>query len=113
MFRPSTTIRELVQSLEQSYVRTLGKLCPYRLCGGVAACLGVVCVLCAVQNGTAHNTHAQLYFYFPIRLHTAHMDKFVLQGSNQEVLIDCDQLTGMLQAEGTALPPVILLRFIA
>jgi hypothetical protein len=26
------------------------KLCPYRLCGGVAACLGVACVLCAVQN---------------------------------------------------------------
>jgi hypothetical protein len=28
------------------------KLCPYRLCGVVAACLGVACVLCAVQNET-------------------------------------------------------------
>jgi hypothetical protein len=28
------------------------KLCPYRLCGGVAACVGVARVLCAVQNGT-------------------------------------------------------------
>jgi hypothetical protein len=25
-------------------------LCRMRLCGGVAACLGVACVLCAVQN---------------------------------------------------------------
>jgi hypothetical protein len=28
------------------------KLCPYRLCGSLAACLGVACVLCAVQNET-------------------------------------------------------------
>ena len=34
------------------------------------------------------------------------MDKFVVQCSNQEVLIDCDQLTGMFQAEDTALLPV-------
>jgi hypothetical protein len=26
--------------------------CADRLCGSVAACLGVVCVLCAVQNET-------------------------------------------------------------
>jgi hypothetical protein len=30
----------------------LEHLCPYRLCGGVAACLGVACVLCTVQNET-------------------------------------------------------------
>ena len=46
-----------------------------------------------------------------LRVHRVHMDKFVLQGSNQEVLIDCDQLTGMFQAEGIALLPIILLRF--
>jgi hypothetical protein len=46
MFRSSTIIRERVLSLAKV------KLCLYRLCGGVAACLGVECVLCAVQNET-------------------------------------------------------------
>jgi hypothetical protein len=34
------------------------KLCPYSLRGGVAVCLGVAYVLCAVQNvhSTQHNT---------------------------------------------------------
>ena len=32
------------------------KLGLYLLCGGVAACLGVSCVLCAVHS-TAHSTH--------------------------------------------------------
>jgi membrane-bound ClpP family serine protease len=53
MFRSSTIIRELVLSLA---IVMLEHLCPYRLCGGVAACLGsvlcVLCVLCAVQNET-------------------------------------------------------------
>jgi hypothetical protein len=31
------------------------KLCPYRLCGGVAACLVVACVLCVVQNETEYS----------------------------------------------------------
>jgi hypothetical protein len=51
MFRSSTIIRELVLSLTKVM---LGKLCSYRLCGGVAACLGVACMLCAVQNETSH-----------------------------------------------------------
>jgi hypothetical protein len=43
MFRSSTIIRELVLSLAKVM---LEHLCPYRLCGGVATCLGVACVLC-------------------------------------------------------------------
>jgi hypothetical protein len=34
------------------------KLCPYRLCGGVAACLGVACVLLCT-------THTPLCYYGP------------------------------------------------
>jgi hypothetical protein len=49
MFRSTTIIRELVPSLAKVM---LEHLCPYRLCGGVAECLGVGCVLCAVQNET-------------------------------------------------------------
>jgi hypothetical protein len=42
MFRSSTIIRELVLRLAEV---TLEHLCPYRLCGGVAACVGSgVCV---------------------------------------------------------------------
>jgi hypothetical protein len=52
MFRSSTIISELVLSLAKVVLEHLVKLCLYRLCGGVAACLGVACVLCAVQNGT-------------------------------------------------------------
>jgi hypothetical protein len=43
--RPSS--RELVLSLVKVILKHSVKLCPYRLCGGVAACLGVACVLCA------------------------------------------------------------------
>jgi hypothetical protein len=44
MFRSSTIIRELVLSLAKVM---LEHLCPYRLCGGVAACLeSGVCVVC-------------------------------------------------------------------
>jgi hypothetical protein len=52
MFRSMTIIRELVLSLAKGMLKHSVKLCPYRLCGSVAACLGVACVLCAVQNGT-------------------------------------------------------------
>jgi hypothetical protein len=52
MFRSSTIIRELVLCLAKVMLEHSVKLCPYRLCGGVAACLGVACVLCAVQNET-------------------------------------------------------------
>jgi hypothetical protein len=50
MFRSSTIIRELVLSLDKVMLEHSVKLCTYRLCGGVAACLGVACVLRAVQN---------------------------------------------------------------
>jgi hypothetical protein len=52
MFWSSTIIRELVLSLAKVMLEHSVKLCPYRLCGGVAACFGVACVLCAVQNET-------------------------------------------------------------
>jgi hypothetical protein len=39
MFRSSTIIRELVLSLTEVMLEHLVKLCPYRLRGGVAACL--------------------------------------------------------------------------
>jgi hypothetical protein len=52
MFLSSTTIREPVLSLAKVILKHSVKLCPYRLCGGVAACLGVACVLRAVQNET-------------------------------------------------------------
>jgi hypothetical protein len=52
MFRSSTNIRELVLSLAKVTLEHSVKLCAYRLCGGVAACLGVACVLCVVRNGT-------------------------------------------------------------
>jgi hypothetical protein len=53
MFRSSTIIRELVLCLAKVMLEHSVKLCPYRSCGGVAACLGVACVLCAVQNEIA------------------------------------------------------------
>jgi hypothetical protein len=40
---------ELVLRLAKVMLEHSVKLCPYRLCDGVAACLGVACVLCAVQ----------------------------------------------------------------
>jgi hypothetical protein len=52
MSRSSTNIRELVLSLAKAMLKHSVKLCLCRLCGGVAACLGVACVLCAVQIET-------------------------------------------------------------
>jgi hypothetical protein len=54
MFRCSTVIRELVLRLAEVMfiLKHSVKLCPYRLCGGVATCHRAECVLCAVQNGT-------------------------------------------------------------
>jgi hypothetical protein len=51
MSRSSTIIRELVLSLAKV---VLAYLCPYRLCGGVAACLGSgVCVVCCAELVTS------------------------------------------------------------
>jgi hypothetical protein len=52
MFRSSTIIKEFVLNLAKVILKHSVKLRPYRLCGSVAACLGVACVLCAVQNET-------------------------------------------------------------
>jgi hypothetical protein len=52
MFRSSIIIRGLVVSLAKVILKHSVKLCPYRLCGVMAACIGVACVLCAVQNET-------------------------------------------------------------
>jgi hypothetical protein len=38
MFRSPTIIRELVMKLDKVILKHSLKLCPYRLCGGVAAC---------------------------------------------------------------------------
>jgi hypothetical protein len=47
MFRLSTIVRELVLRLAKVMFK---HLCPYRLCGGVAACLGSgVCVVCCAE----------------------------------------------------------------
>jgi hypothetical protein len=52
MFRSSTIIRELILSLAEVILQHSVKLRSYRLCGSVAACLGVGCILCAVLNET-------------------------------------------------------------
>jgi hypothetical protein len=47
MFRSSTIVRELVLSLAKVMFKHLR---PYRLCGGVTACLGSgVCVVCCAE----------------------------------------------------------------
>jgi uncharacterized membrane protein YjjB (DUF3815 family) len=61
MFRSSTIIRELALNLAK-VIFTLKhsvKLRRYLLCGCVAACHGMVCVLYAVQNAfcAVYNTH--------------------------------------------------------
>jgi hypothetical protein len=61
MFRSSTTIRDLVQSLTNVIfmLKHLMKLRRYLLCGCVAACHGMACVLHAVQNATYRSNSAQ------------------------------------------------------
>ena len=55
MFRSSTIIRELALNLGKVIfmLKHLVKLRRYLLCGCVAACHGMACVLYAVQNATA------------------------------------------------------------
>jgi hypothetical protein len=64
MFRSTTIIRELVLNLAKVMLEHSVKLRPYRLCGGVAACLGVACVLCGVQNETENYLHTDVYIAF-------------------------------------------------
>ena len=52
MFRPSTIVMELVLNMAKVIfvVKLAVKLRRYLLCGCVAACHGMACVLYAVQN---------------------------------------------------------------
>jgi len=56
MFRSSTIIRELALNLAKAIfmLKHLVKLRRYLLCGCVAACYGMACVLYAAQNATIH-----------------------------------------------------------
>jgi hypothetical protein len=58
MFRSMTIIRELVLSLAKVM---LEHLCSYRLCGGVAACLGSgMCVVCHTEwDSVLHNVQSE------------------------------------------------------
>ena len=60
MFRSSTIVRELALNLAKVIflLKHSVTLHRYLLCGCVAACHGMACVLCAVQNATAYNTQA-------------------------------------------------------
>jgi hypothetical protein len=57
MFRCSTIIREPALNLAKviSMLKHSVKLCRYLLCGCVAACHRMACVLHAVQNARRHN----------------------------------------------------------
>ena len=59
MLRSTTIIRELQLSLAKVMLILKHSVRLHRnlLCGGVATCPGMACVLCAVLR-TAHNTHA-------------------------------------------------------
>ena len=62
MFRSSTIIRELAMNLAKAIfmVKHSVKLRRYLLCGCVAACHGMACVLCFVRNETEKPTVPQL-----------------------------------------------------
>ena len=62
MFRSSTIIRELALNLAKVMfmLKHSVKLLRYLLCGCVAACHGMMCVLYAVQNVT----QCDIYVYF-------------------------------------------------
>jgi hypothetical protein len=57
--RPSSGSLQLSLAKVMLILKHSVKLRCYLLCGGVAACPGMACVLCAVQS-TEHNTHAIL-----------------------------------------------------
>ena len=60
MFRSSTILRELAQSLANVIflLKHSVKLCRFMLCGEVAACREMACVLFVVQTHSAeHATH--------------------------------------------------------
>jgi len=72
MFRPSTIIKELVLNLAKVTVvlKHSMKLRRYLLCGCVAACRGMVCVLHALQNANQshsaqHATHTLFHDMLP------------------------------------------------
>ena len=66
MFRSSTIIRELALNLDKVKftLKHSVKLRRYLLCGCVAACHGMVCVLHAMQNAQ-HATHTPFHDMMP------------------------------------------------
>ena len=66
MFRSSTIIRELALNLVKVIfmLKHSVKLRRYLLCGCVAACHGMACVLHAVQN-VQHATHTPFHDMLP------------------------------------------------
>ena len=62
MFRSSTIIREVALNLAKIIfiLKHSVKLRRYILCGCVAACHGMACVLYAVQNAT-HSTYIKMH----------------------------------------------------
>ena len=72
MFRSSTIIREFVQSLDKVtfLLKHLVKLRRCILCGDVAACREMACVLFVVQSATAQQTAHTPFHYMLPHLHT-------------------------------------------
>ena len=63
MFRSSTILRELVQSLAKVtfLLKRSVKLCRCILCGDVAACHGKACVLFVVQTAVCTTNSTRAY----------------------------------------------------
>jgi len=72
MFRSSTILRELVQSLDKVtlLLKHSVKLRRCILCGDVAACREMACVLFVVQTAvcTTNRTHATCHFVILVHL---------------------------------------------
>ena len=60
MFRSSTIIRELALNLNKVMLKHSVKLRPYLLCGCVAACHGMACVLRAATRNPGKTTDREL-----------------------------------------------------
>ena len=71
MFRFSTIIRELALNLAKVIfiLKHSVKFFRYLLCGCVAACQGMACVFCALQNVTPHNKYGRNFTeYFNVNI---------------------------------------------
>ena len=81
MFRSSTILRELVQGLAKVtlLLKHSVKLLHCMLCGDVAACREMACVLFVVQTAvcTTNSTHTPFHYMLP-HLHTIYSDVILL-----------------------------------